>query len=364
MTAAGTLARYISWRFVLAIVSMLLLFMVLIFFVDFVELLRQSGKYGSVPMTTLIWMTMLRLPAYSELVLPVAVLIGSIGAFLMLSRSSELTVVRSVGMSVWQFVLPGVIVGFAIGVLAITAYNPISALTMAEAERLYARAFGKQSSLLNTQNAGAWLRQDGADGQSVIHARLTANQGLSLTAVSVFHFDKSGDLLERVEAETAELKNGRWELAKAWVSAYGREPTYHDQYILSTYLTPTQVRDSLGSVRSLSFWQLPRFIEIADRAGLPATRHKLQYQTLLALPLLLSVMVLLAATCSLRAFRFGKIQSMVIVGLSAGFAFFMLMQISRNLGITGLASPALAAWSPAVFVCLLALTALLYQEDG
>ena len=80
MTAARTLARYISWRFLVAILGMFLLFMVLIFFVDFVELLRQSGKYGSVPMPILIWMTLLRLPSYSEMVLPVAVLIGSIPA--------------------------------------------------------------------------------------------------------------------------------------------------------------------------------------------------------------------------------------------------------------------------------------------
>ncbi|MGI9382900.1 MAG: LPS export ABC transporter permease LptG [Methyloligellaceae bacterium] len=364
MRGARTLSRYISWRFTVSILSMFLLFLVLIFFVDFVELLRQSGKYGSVPAYVLAWLTLLRVPAYSELVLPVAVLVGSIGAFLMLSRSSELTVVRSAGMSVWQLVLPGALVAVLIGGLSITAYNPMSAYARAEAERQYAAAFGKKSSILNTKDAGAWLRQDGADGQSVIHAQLTANQGLSLAGVSVIHFDKSGSFFERIEAQTAELKNGRWELQKVWVSAVGREPVYHDRYILSTFLTPTQVRDSLGSVRSISFWELPKFIEIADRAGLPATRHKLRYQTLLSTPFLLVVMVLLAATCSLRAFRFGKIQSMVIAGLSAGFAFFIVIQISRNLGLSGLTSPGLAAWAPAALACFIALTALLHQEDG
>ncbi|MCG8558235.1 MAG: LPS export ABC transporter permease LptG [Hyphomicrobiales bacterium] len=364
MTAGRTLSRYISWRFAVSILSMFALFLVLIFFVDFVELLRQSGKHGSVPAYVLVWLTLLRVPAYSELILPVAVLVGSIGAFLMLSRSSELTVVRSAGMSVWQLVLPAVAVAIAFGVFAVTAYNPMAAYARAEAERQYAAAFGKQSSILRTQNAGAWLRQDGADGQSVIHAQLTANQGLSLTGVSVIQFDKSGDFFERIEAETAELKSGRWELQKVWVSAVGREPIYHDSYIVSTYLTPTQVRDSLGSVRAVSFWELPKFIEIADRAGLPATRHKLRYQTLLSMPFLLVVMVLLAATCSLRAFRFGKIQSMVIAGLSAGFGFFVVIQISRNLGLSGLTSPGLAAWAPAALTCLLALTALLHQEDG
>ena len=65
------------------------------------------------------------------------------------------------------------------------------------------------------------------------------------------------------------LKDGRWELEDAWVSAVGQEPALYKHYLLSTYLTPTQVRDSLGTEFSISFWDLPNFIEIAERAGLP-----------------------------------------------------------------------------------------------
>ncbi len=364
MSVTGTLARYISWRFLVAIMGVLLLCVVLIFFVDFIEMLRQSGKYGSVSIWLMLWLSLLHLPSYSELVLPFAVLIGSIGGFLLLSRSSELVILRAAGMSVWQILVPGIAVTLSLGVFAVTVYNPLAAMARDRADSLYAQAFGKQASLLKTSNAGAWLRQDGSDGQSVMHARLASNNGLSLTSITIFQYDKANNFLERIEAEHAELKEGRWEMTSAWVSAVGREPTHYDRYVLSTYLSPTQVRDSLGSVLSVSFWELPGFIEIADKAGLSARRHKLQYQMLLSRPFLLSVMVLLAATCSLRAFRFGKIQSMVITGLGAGFAFFILTEISRNLGMSGHASPEIAAWTPAIFICLLTLTVLLYQEDG
>ena len=46
-------------------------------------------------------------------------------------------------------------------------------------------------------------------------------------------------------------------------------------------------------------------------------------------------MVLLAATCALKPFRFGKIQTMVIAGLSGGFGFFVLVELSRKLGMSG-----------------------------
>ena len=55
-------------------------------------------------------------------------------------------------------------------------YNPIAAVARGEAERLYAKAFGRGESLLKTKNAGAWLREDGADGPSVIHALGSLNR--------------------------------------------------------------------------------------------------------------------------------------------------------------------------------------------
>ncbi len=364
MISKGTIALYIFKRFLLAILSVFALCLLIIFMVDFIEILRQSGKFRSVPALTLIWITLLRLPSFAELTLPFAVLAGSIGAFLLLSRSSELVVIRAAGMSVWQFVFPGMIVAFLIGAFAITVYNPMAALAKAQSERLYATAFGRESSILKTKNSGGWLRQDGVDGQSVIHASGVADQGTLLTRVIVFQFDKQKRFFERIDARKAELKDGRWEMSDALVSTQGRSPLFFDKFILSTYLTPTQVSDALGSAESISFWDLPNFIEIAEKAGLPATRYKVQYQLLLSRPILLISMVLLAATCSLRSFRFGNIQIMMIAGLSAGFIYFIFAEVSRNIGIAGLTSPVASAWAPVIVACCLSLTVLLHQEDG
>jgi lipopolysaccharide export system permease protein len=345
--------------------AMFLLCCLLIFFVDFIEMLRRAGNYsGNVSGLLLAWMTLLRLPSFSELVLPFAVLIGTIGIFLMLSRSSELVVLRAAGISVWQFMLPAMIVAFLLGVGFVLVYNPVAALARAEAERLYAVAFERGESLLKTKNAGAWLREDGTDGPSVIHALEVLNQGIDLKGVTVFQYDHDHGLTERIEAKRAVLKDGRWELNDAWVSAVGQEPAFYQRYLLSTYLTPTQVRDSLGTVFSISFWDLPNFIQIAEKAGLPATQYRVQYQLLLSRPFLLVTMVLIAATCSLRGFRFGNVQVNAVIGLSAGFAFFVFAEVSRNFAMAGLTSAVAAAWVPVIVAASLALTVLLYKEDG
>ena len=82
-------------------------------------------------------------------------LIGTIGIFLMLSRSSELVVLRAAGISVWQFMLPAMVVAFLLGIVFVLVYNPIAAVARGEAERLYAVAFGKDESLLKTKRTPA-----------------------------------------------------------------------------------------------------------------------------------------------------------------------------------------------------------------
>src|SRR5262245_38542852 len=180
MLGARTLRYYVARRFVASIAAAFTVCAALIFMIDMIELLRLSRRATDLSIASLLWMAMLRLPAFTEILLAFAVLVGGIGALLSLNRKSELIVMRGGGMSVWQFLRPGLAVALMLGVGAVTVYNPIAAAARSEAERLIAEAFGKEASLMASSGEGSWLRQDGADGQSIMGARAVANQGLSL----------------------------------------------------------------------------------------------------------------------------------------------------------------------------------------
>lgn len=363
MPRVSTLSIYIAMRFLTAIFAVFGLCTVLIFMIDFVEMLRQAGKYGSVPAWMLAWITVLRLPAYTEILLPFAVLVGSIGALLMLARKSELAVMRAGGMSVWQFLRPGLAVAFVLGVFSSTAFNPLAANARDQAERLYAEAFGRESTALG-KGAGPWLRQDGLDGQSILSAASARRRGTELTTVTAFVYDKSGSFTERIDAKQATLQEGFWVFKDAVVSGVGREPETFDSYLLSTYLTPERAADAFGTLISVSFWELPGLIYVAEKAGLSSSHLRTQYELLLTRPLLCVAMVFLAATVSLRSFRSGGIQTMVVTGMVGGFGFFLFAEISRQVGTAGLAPVWAAVWVPVLLAILCSVTVLLHQEDG
>ncbi len=364
MFGPRTLRRYVAKRFLLSILGAFAVCAALIFMIDMIELLRLSRRATDLSMGSLLWMALLRLPAFTEILLAFAVLVGGIGALLSLNRKSELIVMRAGGMSVWQFLRPGLVVALVLGVAAVALYNPLAAAARSEAERLIAEAFGREASLLASSGEGSWLRQDGVDGQSVMSAKAIADQGLSLVGVTVFQFDLQGRFVERVDADRASLADGYWELHKAMVSRPGREPETFDTFTVSTYLTRERVTEALGSEIAVSMWQLPSLIEVAEKAGLSAARYKMQYALLLSRPMLLMAMVILAATVSLRSFRSGGTQTMVITGMVGGIGFFLLTEVSRQIGLAGLVSPTTAVWVPIGLALLVSLTVLLHQEDG
>ena len=359
-----TLTWYIARRFLTGIVATLAICSLLIFMIDLVELLRVAGKYGSVPALSLATIAVMRLPAYTEFLFGFAVLVGSIGALLFLNRKSEIAVMRAGGMSVWQFLWPGILVAFLLGLFGMLVYNPLAAAGRSEAEKRYAKAFGQEANLLKAQGGGSWLRQDGQDGESVIGAAAASNRGLTLTGVMVFSYDKAGHFSERIDAANATLKEGFWELKDAWVSRLGEEPEKFESYVVSTYLTPDRVQDALGSAFSISFWDFPGLIEVTEKARLSAEKLKIQYEVLWSRPLLCVAMVLLAATVSLRSFRSGGVQTMVATGMIGGFGFFLLSEISRQIGVAGLAPAWAAVWLPVVLLVVISSTVLLHQEDG
>src|SRR5262249_44432678 len=155
----------------------------LIFMIDFVELLRMSGKTGSVSTHVLVQIGLLRLGAYVEFMIGFAVLVGGIAALINLNRKSELAVMRAGGMSVWQFLFPGLCVGLLVGFAGTAIYNPLAAKGRATAEKVFAQAFGNDSNLLRAQGGGSWLDEQGVDGESVLTAAAASNRGLLLNGV-------------------------------------------------------------------------------------------------------------------------------------------------------------------------------------
>ncbi len=359
----GTLARYFGMRFLGSVLLVFGAIFALVALIDYIETMRRATDIPHVSAILVAKTSFYRVPQITERILPFCVLIGTMVCYLNLSRRLELVVARSAGVSAWQFISPAVIVALLLGVVATTAYNPLSAIMQERSKRYEAILFGNKSSELHG-GGPFWTSQRSSEGQAIINAKASRDQGVNLSGVTIFVFDDAGHFKRRIEARSATLEPGVWRLMDARVNEPGTLPTNHAAYELKTSLTPEQARESFATPETVPFWELPAYITIADHAGLVAAGYKYQFQKLLAQPFLLAAMVFLAASVSLRFFRFGGVQKMILSGVAAGFLLYVLSKVTEDMTKAELMLPAAAAWLPVLAGGLTGFIALLYQEDG
>jgi lipopolysaccharide export system permease protein len=361
----GTLSRYFGLRFLRSVIATFFGVVALAAMIDYIELMRRGADWPKATAWLLAEISLFRVPQLAERIMPFAVLVGAMSCYLALSRRLELVVARAAGISAWQFVAPSMVAAFLFGTVATCIYNPAAAILHERSKRLEAEMQGEApTSALQANNGGFWVRQKSPNGAAIINAKSSRNQGAQLGGVTAFTFDNAGHFVERMDAKSAALEDGYWQLDEVRIYANGTPPVTQDTYRLSTSLTLEQVRESFATPETVPFWQLPSYIELAERAGLVAAGYRLQYQLLLSRPFLLTGMVLLAASVSLRFFRFGGVQKMVLSGISAGLLLFVLSKFTEDMGKSELMPPIMAAWIPVMVGGLTGFVALLYQEDG
>jgi lipopolysaccharide export system permease protein len=360
----GTLARYFGLRFLTAVLLVFAGIFALVTLVDYIEMMRRAGDIPNVSAVLVAKTSFYRVPQVVERILPFCILIGAMSCYLNLSRRLELVVARSAGLSAWQFVAPALLVAFVLGLAATAIYNPVSAILQERSKRFEAELFGHTASALSRSGGTFWVGQRTDEGQAIINAVSSRDQGINLNGVSVFTFDTEGRFKQRIEARAAVLEPGVWVLRDARVYALAVLPVKQSEFLLKTSLTPEQVRESFATPETVPFWELPQYIQIAEHAGLVAAGYRLQFQKLLARPFLLAAMVLLAAAVSLRFFRFGGVQKMVLSGVAAGFLLYVLSKVTEDLSKAELMHPVAAAWVPVLAGGVTGFIALLYQEDG
>lgn len=365
MSPWKTLFRYIARQFFLWFFGVFLTMMFIVFLLDYVELIRRAGTKADATLFVLLKLAILKEPYMAQQILPFAVLFGTMMVFWRLTRSHELVVARASGISAWQFVAPPLAGAFLVGVLSVTLFNPIASVMQASYETLENRVLHGGSPQFTLSASGLWLRQsDNAGNPSIVHADRFVLPKRALHDVMFLFLANDTRLERRIDAQQALLGSGSWTVTDGTEWSPNQQPRPFTSLEIPTNLTAAKIQDSFAAPETMSFWELPGFIRLLEASGFSSQRHQLYFDTLLARPLLLAAMVLIAASFSLRMHRAGGATMMIAVGIASGFLLYFLSDIVFALGLSSTIPTMLAAWTPAGVSWLVGVSLLLHLEDG
>jgi lipopolysaccharide export system permease protein len=362
----GQIERYVLVRTLLGVLMALAVISTIILLISFVELSRTVGvRAKDVSGLQVFGLALLQSPTTILILLPFVFLFGVLGAFVNLNRRSELIAMRAAGVSAWRFIFPAAGAAVFIGILTVIALNPVASAMNDQFQKLQTKLM---EGYLDDKPKAIWIRQGDKQRQIIIRAASNEGPGVHLKGISLFiyNLDPDGSLRfdRRIDADEASLKKGQWILTGAKQGHPGEQAATFDKVTVPSTLNERTALERFSSPAAIPFWGLPGVIKRTERAGFSATAYRLQFQQLLATPLMFAAMSILAAAFSLRLLRLGGLAGLAGSGVALGFVFFFMNQLCNALGKGDVIPAMVAAWTPPVLALLAGLTLLCYTEDG
>jgi len=337
-----TLSLYLGRHFIVSFFGLLAVIVALVLLFDTIELMRRSVGSEVLDFSTVFSMALLKLPHTAQATLPFVAMLAMMFVLFRLSRSHELVVIRSAGISVWQFLAPPLILTAIFGLLNLAIVDPLAASMYDSYQRMDDNLIRGQDATLDVGENGLWLRETAGGVATVVYAA-SIHQGedvLQLSKVSIFQTDNKESLSRRIEAAGGRLVDGAFDLDKVWDILPGKSSTFYETYKLPTSITMSKVQDSFASPETMSFWEIPQFIRFSEESGFSALPHRLYWYSQLASPWLLCAMVLIAAAFNLTgSVRLAGWTGRGIAALGVGFLLYFFSRFLYALGLSSALGP-------------------------
>lgn len=358
------LYKYIARKNVICLLSTLVVISLMMLIFDFLELVKISYN-TNLAISMVLKLAILKNYCHIEKTFPFVFILTTILTYANLTKTNELIVARSYGMSVWQFIFPAVVVAFVFGLVNVFILNPVGSSMLGKYERLEALHLKGQSSAIAISKNGLWLKESTKTGNTIIHSLRISQETKELFEVTFFLTDKDYKFLTRVSANSAKLEdNKNWILSNVEISNKDFSFERKDSYIMPTKISFLQIQESIISPDTISIYNLPSFIKATQESGFSTLRHLNYFYKILASPFFYISMVLIGIIFATKSSRSGKVGLFIFIGIMVGFLIYFLSDIINAIGIAGNIPIIFSALAPTLICLNIGLYLVLHYEDG
>ena len=362
------LTKYTVKKFITIFFAALFVLAVIVALFDLIELLRRISKGETAGFFDALMMAVLKSPQMVHMILPFVILLAGLIFCLLFNRSSELIVMRAVGLSVWNILVPLSVTVLLIGLIDTMVFSPVTAWTARRYERMEEKLGLANSNPLTWSENGFWLREQTNAGTQIVRASqvIQEKKRVYLKNVSVFELDSEGTFVRQTEGQEASLNKGILSVKDAFVlDPIAEKSQTQPVQEFKTELSLERILEKFDDPQTMSFWRFPHFIKFLKESGFAASQHTMYFNELIAFPAFLLSMLLIAVSVTVSSGnRQGKTFLKVLLAIGCGFALYFVSRITNVLGLSGSLPYVLAAWGPSLICIPLCLSALLHLEDG
>jgi lipopolysaccharide export system permease protein len=314
-----------------------------------------------------LWAAMLvflwSLPGYVVLVIPMALLLGTLLAMQRLSSEREITALKAAGITFARIVTPllavGIVMSFVTYVLQ-EGVVPYANGQLAEIENTVINrtsVFGRDLTVSAPLPGG---------GRQVTVATGYDPHSAALLRVTLVQYDSRGNPRQIIFADRAEFSADRWVLQNSSVYRFNPDGTtiaepHIPRQEVDIGENPTDIvkRINDNDPENMSRAQIADIVRSGQLTENELRKYVTAFQEKLARPFACFVFILIAIPFGLRSMRGGSSTSLGFgVSLAIVFVYYIVMTICSFLGEAFLSLAALFAWMPNIIFTVIGLTRL------
>jgi lipopolysaccharide export system permease protein len=335
------LHKYIVTEFIKLLIITLSAFISIFILIDFMEKVGDMVGKG-VPVMDCFAYFLFKIPYIFSMISPIAVLLSVVLSIGILTRRQEITAIKAGGVGISGVVMPLLICGALLSVGSIFINEVISPITNRRAFNIEMKWLGKKpQGMFNRE--GLWIRSpEGIYNIMKINFSDNTMTGVTLNRLSD-DFKATG---------TIKAKSVKWVKDK-WVAEGAREFFITDRgsikvgkqgnIELPLKMNPDDFSSIKASHENMNIWELKRYISKLKEEGYNATSYTVNMYSKISFPIVNFLMVLIGIPFALKEGRRNSIADSVAMSVAIGFSFWVIFEVSRSLGHSGVIPPIVAA---------------------
>jgi lipopolysaccharide export system permease protein len=347
------LDRYIAAAMAKGTGIALLVIMGLNVFFSIIEEIDELGE-GSYGISKMLEYVALTLPRGIYELFPTAALIGGLSGMGALAVNGELVAMRASGLSVWRIVRSVMQAGLLLLVVVVALGEGLAPVAEQYAQRLRAGALDKHVSYMGRE--GVWVR----DQSRYIYVNKIFNND-TLADVSVFEFDQSRQLISSMHADTAAYRGGKWVLhnmRQTLLAGESVKTRVEETSTVPALLAPELINVVVLQPENMSVQDIRQFLGYLQTNGLETQQYRYALYSRFVTPASVLLMLFISVPFVFGSLRSTGTGQRFLVGIMAGFGFYLTNQLAAQAGQVYGWSPLLVSIVPGLAVMLAGIYAL------
>ena len=343
------LFRYISREVLGSSLFVLAALLALFFFFDLIRELDDLGR-GNYRITSMLGYVTLMLPSHAYVLLPAAGLMGALFALARMSEQSEITVMRSSGLSLAQLAMHVGGAGLAIAAATFLVGELVTPYTEEAAKGLRLKA--TRSIVAREFRSGFWVKDD----RSFVNIQdVTAET--ELLNLRIYEFDEAYRLTAMSRAEKGIYTGpNKWQLENVELTRFEGDRAVLERLRNATWnsvLTPDILSVLKIVPERMSALNLWAYIDHLRENRQKATRYEIALYNKLLYPLAGVVLMMLTIPFALGSNRTGGLGAKIVIGIIIGMCFHFAGRLFSHVGVLNDWPSALSAGMPVMIALAL-----------